>query len=154
MAQTMPSVINVELLIKLMGMTTSNSDGEALAALRAANRLLITNGGGNWETLLRGKLAPIDPFASLPEPPKSPPPPPRNPPPPPPPPRRNRGLDKKEQKLITAWLVTCEFGNMHSTTKLQIDLVEREYKLHGAMTDNHFNYLKQTASQIKAGRTP
>ena len=143
----MPSVLNVELLIKLMGMTTSSVDGEALAALRAANRLLITNGGGSWDTLLRGKLAPIDPFASLPEPPKAAPQTakPYTPPPSSPPLRCNRGVDKKEQKIITAWLVTCEFGNMHSSTKRQIDLIESEYKIHKAMTDNHFGYLRATA---------
>ena len=155
----MPNILNVELLIKLMGMTTSTVDGEALAALRAANRLLIANAGGSWESLLRGKLAPIDPFKSLAEPPKATPQPtpqprPYSPPPPPPPPRRNRGINAKEAKQIVGWLVTCEFGNMHSSTQRQITLIESEWNIHKAMTDNHFNYLKTTAASIKKGRVP
>ena len=57
-----------ELLIKLLKMTTSNSDGEALAAVRMANNLLKT-AGWDWEKLINGKITIIeDPFSKTPEP--------------------------------------------------------------------------------------
>ena len=80
---------NLGLLIKLMGMTTSRNDGEALAAVRKANEQLVKF-GGSWEELLLGKVTVIgDPFAGLeqrePRRTTTPPPPPRRPAPPPPP---------------------------------------------------------------------
>lgn len=95
-----PTSLNLELLIKLMKLTTSNIDAEALLALRKANEQLskLTTQGkpADWETLLRGKVTLIaDPFAFLPPSPgptinrpspgftpKAPPPPPRPAPPP------------------------------------------------------------------------
>jgi hypothetical protein len=54
-----------ELLIKLMGMTTSANDGEALVAVRKANELLAAN-KWSWEKLIRGKLKIIeDPFKNI-----------------------------------------------------------------------------------------
>lgn len=78
-------------LIKLMGMTTSASDAEALVALRMANREAAKF--GSWHEILSGKITVIgDPFADLPhinQKTAPPPPPPRpTPPPPPPPPSR------------------------------------------------------------------
>lgn len=87
-----------ERLIKLMGMSTSTNDGEALNALRMATKLL-NEAGWDWRRLIEGKIKVIaDPFASVPRPQNnvsdygeksSAPPPPRRPaaaPPPPPPP--------------------------------------------------------------------
>jgi hypothetical protein len=93
-------VENLSLLIKFMGMTRSNSDAEALIALRKANEHL-DRFKATWEDLLRSRVkitVVADPFANLPEPPlasansasangssphyAAP------PPPPPPPPRR------------------------------------------------------------------
>lgn len=62
---------NLGLLIKLMKLTTSTNDAEALAALRKANEQLAKF-GGDWERTLRGKITVIgDPFegASAPTPP-------------------------------------------------------------------------------------
>jgi hypothetical protein len=54
-----------ELLIKLLGMTTSTNDPEALSALRKANALL-RSAGWDWEKLVRGRITVIaDPFTSL-----------------------------------------------------------------------------------------
>ena len=88
-----------ELLIKLLRMTTSDNDGEALTALRKANALL-RSAGWDWEKLINAKIRVVaNPFSGgLREPPRStpvngsgsPPPPPQwtksAPPPPPPPP--------------------------------------------------------------------
>jgi len=54
------------LLIKLLKMTTSNRDGEALAFLRRAN--LEVEKFGGWEKLLSGKVTVFaDPFTNLPD---------------------------------------------------------------------------------------
>lgn len=68
--------LNLELLIKLLKLTTSSNDGEALMASRKANEVLAKF-GGDWEALLRGKVTVIaDPFAAAaPPPPKHAPPP-------------------------------------------------------------------------------
>lgn len=56
--------LNLELLIKLLKLTTSSNDGEALLASRKANEVL-GKFGGDWEALLRGKVTVIaDPFAA------------------------------------------------------------------------------------------
>lgn len=56
-------------LIKLLKMTTSANDAEALAASRLANREL-RKFGGDWEALLRGKVTIIeDPFTRIDRPP-------------------------------------------------------------------------------------
>lgn len=53
------------LLIKLLKMTTSSNDGEALVALRKANKTIIDQ-GWDWESLLLAKVKIIgDPFAGL-----------------------------------------------------------------------------------------
>lgn len=54
-----------ELLIKLLGMSSSSNDGEALVAIRKANRLLA-DAGWSWEQLIRGKITIVeDPFNAL-----------------------------------------------------------------------------------------
>jgi hypothetical protein len=80
---------NLGLLIKLMKLTSSSNDSEALLAVRKANEQLVKF-GGDWEKLLLGKVTVIgDPFESV-APPKQqprytnaapPPPNPRTPPP-------------------------------------------------------------------------
>lgn len=57
-----------QLLVKLLGMTTSSNDGEALVAIRKANELL-TNAGWDWTRLMAGKITVVgDPFADLGDP--------------------------------------------------------------------------------------
>lgn len=57
-----------ELLIKLMKLTSSSNDGEALSALRKATDLL-TAGGWDWERLIKGKIVIVeDPFAAISDP--------------------------------------------------------------------------------------
>lgn len=62
MSDEIPSL---EKLIKLMKMTTSPNDGEALTAIRLANRML-DSWKGDWEKILTGKVTVIgDPFANV-----------------------------------------------------------------------------------------
>jgi len=74
--------INLEKLIKLIRLSESSNDAEALAALRAANALL-KRAGWDWEKLLRGKVTVVaDPFSTIPAPPPTTSTRPRPPPPP------------------------------------------------------------------------
>ena len=58
--------INLDLLIKLLKKSQGDSDEESLLAIRAANKQLAKV-GGDWESLLRGKVKIIaDPFSNLP----------------------------------------------------------------------------------------
>jgi hypothetical protein len=60
---------NLDRLIKMLKMTTSDNDNQALVAMRKSNELL-QRCGGDWETLLRGKVTIIgDPFGHVPKPP-------------------------------------------------------------------------------------
>jgi len=77
-------ILKQELLIKLLRMTASPNDGEALVALRKANTLLAT-AGWDWDKLINGKITVVadpfnnlaDPFATRPA--SAPPPPPARP---------------------------------------------------------------------------
>ena len=72
--------LNLELLIKLLKLTASSNDSEALLAMRKAHEVL-TKFGGDWEALLHGKVTVIaDPFTvAAPPPPQHHAPPPRAP---------------------------------------------------------------------------
>lgn len=83
--------MNLALLIKLLRMTTSTNDAEALLFMRKANTQLAA-AGWDWEKLLLGKVKIVaDPFSTLTRPaaanvdltprPPTPPPTPRTPPP-------------------------------------------------------------------------
>ena len=77
---------SLTLLIKLLKMTTSSHENEALVAMRKAN-IELSKFGGDWESLLRGKVTVIgDPFADITKPDvgQKTPPRPQAPPPPPP----------------------------------------------------------------------
>lgn len=54
-----------DLLAKLLKMTASPNDGEALAAVRKANNLLAS-AGWDWDKLISGKITVVaDPFANV-----------------------------------------------------------------------------------------
>lgn len=54
-----------QLLLKLLKMTTSAQDAEALVAIRKANELLIS-AGWDWDKLIAGKIKVVEnPFANL-----------------------------------------------------------------------------------------
>lgn len=93
MADTPADSFDLRRLIKFMGLTGSSNDGEALAALRMANRE-CSKIGKSWSEILSGKVTVVaDPFASMPEPPtREAVRPPRTSPPPAPPPHRPTGF--------------------------------------------------------------
>lgn len=58
---------NLDLLIKMMKMTTADNDGTALVAIRKANQV-VAKAGGDWESILRSKVKVTilaDPFANI-----------------------------------------------------------------------------------------
>lgn len=91
-------------LIKLLRMTTSPNDGEALTAMRMATRLL-DEAGWTWDMLINGKIVVVaDPFATIHEPPRRTPAPARAapqtaPPPPPPPPKTTWPIGTQPNKF-------------------------------------------------------
>lgn len=57
---------NLDLLIKLLNLTTSSQDGEALVAIRKANEQL-SRFNATWESLIRSKVTIVaDPFSGTP----------------------------------------------------------------------------------------
>ena len=104
-----------ELLAKLLMMTTSSSDGEALSAIRKANNLL-TAAGWTWEMLIASKIKIIEnPFTNLGDPregrvarqpPRTNP----APPPPPPPPRWTAAktpVNSRSLSMADTWCYCC-----------------------------------------------
>lgn len=64
----LPELPKQELLAKLLMMTTSSADNEALAAIRKANNLLSA-AGWTWEMLIAAKIKVVEnPFAGLGDP--------------------------------------------------------------------------------------
>lgn len=62
------SELNLEHIIKFLGMTQSSNDAEAVMFMRKANERLKA-AGWDWDKLLRGKVTIIeDPFKSVPVP--------------------------------------------------------------------------------------
>lgn len=159
MATPMIDPPNLELLIKLMKMTTSATDGEALNAIRAAN-VALKKSGGDWEVLLRGKLAPIDPFASLPEPARAAPKPTPQPSQtynhytPRPRPTIYFGQTAKEAKEIGRMISLVEFATMTTFTTNQINDIVSRWTKNKKLDSHDYNLLKQTHNAIKSGRTP
>lgn len=67
MTQQRPESKELSILIKLLKMTTSSHDHEALNAMRLANAQVLKL-GTDWEDLLYGKVTLVaDPFTSIPE---------------------------------------------------------------------------------------
>jgi len=111
-----------DLLTKLLKMTTSSNDGEALIAIRKANDLLAS-AGWDWDKLMAGKIKVIaDPFASVaqpvqrdavrPRPAPPPPPQPKAPPrpayqPPPPPRPRPPLIASTKSNIYAGWCYCC-----------------------------------------------
>jgi hypothetical protein len=57
----------LDIFIKMLGMTTSDNDGQALVAIRKANQYLSEKLRSDWEAFVRGKIkVEADPFAAAP----------------------------------------------------------------------------------------
>jgi len=115
-----------DLILKLLRMTTSTNDGEALVAIRKVNSTMASF-GWDWDKLIAGKIKVVaDPFGKQVQngnpnpyesrtgrraPPPPPPPPaprarPRPTPPPPPPPQRAR-INSTKTNNYAGWCYCC-----------------------------------------------
>jgi hypothetical protein len=137
---------DLDMLIKLMGMTGSSNDNEALAALRLATKWLA-NRGHNWDDLLRGKVTvESDPFALQPPKPAAaawtqPTPQYRAPPPPPPPPTKWTNAT-----TIQDYFDQLEFVTLPSYILTRLNQIEVTFKTQHFLYDNDYNYLKTQAT--------
>lgn len=138
---------DLDMLIKLMGMTTSSSDNEALNALRLANKWL-SNKGHNWHDLLQDKVKlEADPFTLAaqvrPKQHTQPPPQyraPKPPPPPPPPPQKfYNGIVERLEKL--------EFVTLPSIVQSHINDIEQRWKAQGYIELHDYQRLETTVLQ-------
>lgn len=155
---------NLGILIKLLKMTTSSNDGEALNAIRMANHAL-SKFGGDWERLLRGKVTVIgaDPFDKIPDPPRAAPKPQpayRAPPPPP------THTSTSQCSLIENYLDILEFVTLSPATQAQINQIQTAYNTskksspygYGIIPLPDFGFLESVAKPFtpkpKRGRRP
>lgn len=142
-----------ERLAKLMMMTTSASDGEAVVALRKANTMMQA-AGINWQEMLLGKQAtmrgPVRP---------SPPPPRRSPPPPPPPSQRGGNKPKREgvrsnafddePDLRDADMITSVIEHLLETVNTTsgyyafVERMQGVFERKGRLTKGQFDALRQ-----------
>lgn len=137
-------------LTKLMMMTTSASDGEAVIALRKANAMLKES-GINWQEILLGRQAtmrgPVRPDPS--------PPPRRSPPPPPPPSQRGKkkGVSSKayddEPDLRDADMITSVIEHLLETVNpttgyyAYVERMQKTFEKKGRLTVAQFDGLKR-----------
>jgi hypothetical protein len=159
----------LEKLIKIMKMTTSSTDGEALAAIRMANSQL-TRLKTDWEAVLRGKISIMpDPFGGVPivnakpappspapRPAPQPTPQPRwNPPPPPPPPPRPRPAPPRfphmDMKEINGLIALAKLKKWGAKTSRRLNDIEHSVVRQGGLDHTDYDFLKQCAT---GGQTP
>src|SRR5262245_131375 len=134
---------NLDKIIKLMGMTGSSHDPEAISALRMATELM-RKWGWTWEAVLRGKIKIMpDPFASIPMPYSHSAPRPMAPAAPPPPPKVFDNRDEIEKYFDKV--------NMPGR-KIPIDIaqrlaaIERTWNANGQLIYKDYDYLRQQAN--------
>jgi hypothetical protein len=124
--------INIQMLIKLLRMTESPHDGEALNAMRMANSLLNKH-NTDWDAVMRGAVPMIDadPFAAAP----------------PIGGRSGRGstgprhTDAAEIEPYFTYLRQRDLGSFKS----YVDDVYKWWQEKGFLTDKQFNVIKNSA---------
>jgi hypothetical protein len=133
---------NLDIIIKLMGMTGSIHDAEALSALRMATAQL-KKWGWTWDEMLRGKIKIMpDPFASIPTP---------TPgsafsatsraPAPPPPPKQFDNRDEIEKFLEKVML-----KKLPRDINLRLAAIERTWNANGFLLWKDYDFLRQQAN--------
>lgn len=143
---------DLDMLIKLMGMTGSSSDNEALNAVRLANKWLGSK-GHSWEDLLRGKVTvEADPFAAAPsvavnvhsaQPRYA-----AHAPPPPP-----RQFDNTKE--IEGFFTKLELKYLPPSVQNRINKISDEWKRKGFLLYGDYDYLKKEArSRVKYNQPP
>jgi len=136
---------NLATIIKVLKMTTSSHDGEALSAIRMANDLL-RRWGWEWEAIMNGKVKILpDPFANIPMPVQS-----GGsryqaaPPAPPPPPKTFDNRDEIEKYFDK--INTPGRKIPHDIAK-QLASIERAWNANGHLIWKDYDFLRQQANR-------
>lgn len=134
--------LNIQMLIKLLRMTESSHDGEALTAIRMANSMLNRH-NANWDDVMHSKVPMVDadPFAKAPN---VGPPPPRSTGAPGP-----RHTDAQEIEQYFAVLTQRDLGSF----KDYVDDVYRWWQDKGFLSDKQYHVIRN-AAQRKPRRAP
>lgn len=133
---------NLDTIIKILNMTTSDNDPTALMAIRKANEQ-IKAWGWDWTAMLKGKIKIMpDPFATIPmptsgssysRPAAAPPPPPR------------QFDDKKE---IEGYFSKLELGpRLDDAKQSRLNTIERTWNNNGFLLYKDYDYLKTEANR-------
>jgi hypothetical protein len=132
---------NLDTIIKLMGMTGSMHDPEALTALRMATAQL-KKWGWTWESILRGKIKIMpDPFASIPMPAAQTGGSMHHAPAPPPPPKQFDNRDEIEKFLEKVML-----KKLPRDINLRLASIERTWNANGFLLWKDYDFLRQQAN--------
>lgn len=158
-----PQSKELTILIKLLKMTTSSHDHEALSAMRLANAQLLKL-GTDWDDLISGRVTLVaDPFTSVPDlkpsetfttvyPSHSPSAPPPKGPPRPAPPRPPAYYTNAA--AIQDCFDILEFVTLNSLDQQFVNAAERDFKLHNQLQVSEYNALYRLAMQHKPPKRP
>lgn len=131
---------NLDKIIKLMGMTGSAHDAEAISALRMASKLM-RDWGWTWDSVLRGKIKIMpDPFANLPMPTTAPPRQSAAPPPPPPP----KQFDNRDE--IEKYLEKVMLKKLPRDINMRLASIERTWNANGFLLWKDYDFLRTQAN--------
>jgi hypothetical protein len=133
---------NLDTIIKILKMTTSDNDNIALMSVRKANAQLAA-WGWEWEAIMRGKVKIMpDPFANIPMPTASQPytRPAAAPPPPP------KQFDNKDE--IEKYFSKLELGpKLQDHVQQRLNAIERAWNNNGFLLWKDYDYLKTEANR-------
>lgn len=136
----MAAPVPIDRLVKLMMMTTSSFDAEALVAIRKANSLLSSS-NANWQDVLRTGFS-IHTFDY---------PPPRRPPPPSPSKRKKKKTIDPRADLINQMFETilAEVSQSSSFREFIVD-VQEKWETTGSLTPKQFDAMERAYNRVKA----
>lgn len=152
MTQEQPQSKELTILIKLLKMTTSTHDHEAISAMRLANAQLLKL-NTDWDDLLNGKVTLVaDPFTAIPDvqaadavqgsnrgrnqaPPRTTP-----PPPPPPPPLYHYNATE-----IQGYFDTLMFVTLAPNMQFEVDRAEAEFINTNKLSDPLYQFIRTLA---------
>lgn len=131
---------NLDKIIKLMGMTGSAHDAEAISALRMASKLM-RDWGWTWDSVLRGKIKIMpDPFANLPMPTAAPQRQSAAPAPPPPP----KQFDNRDE--IEKYLEKVMLKKLPRDINMRLASIERTWNANGFLLWKDYDFLRTQAN--------
>jgi hypothetical protein len=133
---------NLDTIIKILKMTTSDNDNITLISIRKANAQMAA-WGWDWDTVMRGKVKVLpDPFANIPNPLNNMPQPRHNVAPAPPP----RQYDNKKE--IEGYFDKLMLGpKLDDAKQSRLNTIERAWNTKGFLLYNEWDYLRTEANR-------